>query len=500
MATTADTVGVSPLEKGGARWRPTARGWSARIAVMAGLLGLLIYATAAVPDFWADRIALAAIYAIIGLSLNMVLGYTGQVSLGHHAFVGLAAFTSAYYVSEKAGCNPDVGCEVASVGAFSIGVLLAILSGVISAGILGLVALRIKGLYLSLITLTYGFVAINSMFEVSFLTRGGAGMPAARPTGFTGDHAFAFLCLALVGVVLFVDWRFLATKAGRAVLAIKESESVAATYAVNVTLYKIMAFMMSGAFAGLAGALFAHRRGIVVAVDFTFSIALLWVLMVVVGGLGNRTGVVIGSAFFALFPFLAGLIGPLEHFVNNTLDRDLEEFTLIVGPLLALVTIISFPGGIAEQISPITRWLKGERFSLHPEGKPEHHGRPNPLHKLGIGRKKETSEARATVPPSGAPTHAPEHPEEERADETAATGPLERVPPPPPAEGTGRPSDGKSDTSVATATTQVLPGKGIKARFSGIRIKARNRRADSNDANWPDVLKPQSSSREGSDE
>lgn len=487
------------------RWRPDARGWAIRFGIMFGLLVLLIWATVSVPDFWADRIALAVIYAIIGLSLNVVLGYTGQVSLGHHAFVGLAAFTSAYYVTEKAGCSPDVGCEFASLGAFSIGVALAMLSGVISAGLLGMVALRIKGLYLALITLTYGFVALNSIFEISFLTRGGAGMPAARPEQFDSDQAYAFLCMGLLALVLFVDWRFLSSKVGRAVLAVKESEAVAATYAINVTAYKVMAFMLSGAFAGLAGALFAHRRGIVVAVDFTFSIALLWVLMVVVGGLGKRVGVVIGSAFFALFPFLLTLIGPLDRFIHNTLERDPEELTLIIGPLLALITIIQFPGGIAEQLSPITRWLSGQKFTMHPEGK-RHHG-PSPLARLkGLTTRKkdestdtagETSEpaaeAETTTSPPERPTPLPKA--DATTEQTSAFAPDRRPPSNDDDEASAQRGAGSSDPIDPPAPEPPghEPPAGSESTAKRTRFSSlapRRRRANSNDPDWPDVLSP----------
>lgn len=520
------------------RWTPDARGWAARVGVMAGLFLLIVWATVAVPDYWADRIALATIYAIIGLSLNVVLGYTGQVSLGHHAFVGLAAFTSAYYVTEQAGCSPDVGCEQSSLGAFSIGVALAVLSGIVSAGLLGMVALRIKGLYLALITLTYGFVALNSIFEISFLTRGGAGMPAARPSSFSSDQGYAFLCMGLLVLVIFIDWRFLASKVGRAVLAVKESEAVAATYAVNVTAYKVFAFMMSGAFAGLAGALFAHRRGIVVAVDFTFSIALLWVLMVVVGGLGKRAGVVIGSAFFALFPFLITLIGPLDSFIHDTLQRDPEELTLIIGPLLALITIIQFPGGIAEQLSPITRWLSGQRFTLHPEGKRSHE---SPLARLRAltGRKRlpEETEAEATKPPATRTVAAPEptktpdppggetQPPADAAEKPSGTRPRtssfsrDYRPESPDPKATGRaevapsptpPASSEPEASVPMSSMRTAAGGDGGSDGEGIHpssvgggsfftkvsgMMPRRRRADSDDPDWPDVLR----TRDGGD-
>lgn len=351
MASATETLDapVAPQSKA---WQPSAGGWALRMGILAGLLLLIIWATATVSDVWASRIALAAIYAIIGLSLNIIMGYVGQVSLGHHAFVGLAAFMSAFMVTTKGQ-------------SFGVGVLVACAFGGMTAGLLGLVALRIKGLYLALITLTYGFVAVNSFFEIPALTGGGQGLEAPRPSIATGDAAFAYLCFAFLAVVLFVDWRFLSSKVGRAVLAVKESEAVASSYAVNVTAYKVMAFVLSGVFAGLAGSLFAHRNTVVVATDFQFTTALTWVLMVVVGGLGNRVGVVIGSAFFALFSDLIQLIGPLEHWLENTFRRAPDEFELLIGSVLALLTIILHPGGISDQVAPLVRWFGGKKFSLH---------------------------------------------------------------------------------------------------------------------------------------
>ena len=387
-ATVAAPTGVTE------RWRPDTRGWVARGTVLLLLVAFLIFRLLSFKPIWADYMSLAAIYAIIGLSLNIVLGYTGQVSLGHHAFVGLAAFVSAHHLTVRAGCAPEEGCIESSLNAFLVGILVAVVVSAFAAGLLGLIALRIKGLYLSLITLVYGFVAVSSLFELPALTRGGAGMPAPRPKLFFTDHGYMFFCLLLLALVLFIDWRFLRSKVGRAVLAVKESEAVAASYAVNVTVYKVMAFMLSGAFAGLAGALFAGRRQIVVANDFGFQIALLWVLMVVVGGLGSRLGVTIGSMFFALFPFLITLFDPVTHFIEQTMKRDPEELTLVIGPALALLTMIQFPGGIAEQISPITRWLGGQKFTMHPEGKkPKAHG--GFLAKIGVKKHPETE-----APPS----------------------------------------------------------------------------------------------------
>ena len=254
-------------------------------------------------------------------------------------------------------------------------------------------------------------------------------MPAPRPEGFTSDRAFAFLTFAFLAAVIFVDWRFIRSKVGRAVLSLKNSEAVASSYGINVTAYKVLAFILSGVLAGVGGGLFAFRSTNVVSNDFQFATSLLWVLMVVIGGLGNRTGVVIGSAFIALFPFLIELWGGLEGFVENTLKRDPSYLPLVVGPALAVLTLIRFPGGIAEQISPITRWLRGERFSMHPEGhapkKAKTHKRGSLRAKLGMhgdgAAKPVSGDAESSPDPSAAAAGdgTPGREDEERVSSSA---------------------------------------------------------------------------------
>ena len=231
-------------------------------------------------------------------------------------------------------------------------------------------------------------------------------MPAPRPAGFETNRSYALLCILMLGVAIFVDWRIVRSKVGRAILAVKQSEAVAASYAVNVTFYKAFAFILSGAFAGLAGSLFAHRVGVVVANNFKFEAALLWVLMVVVGGLGRRTGVVIASAFFALFPSLIGAIEPLRHFIEETLHREPDYFTLVIGSLLALEVIIFAPGGLGGRLSPLTTWIGGARFSMHPEGSGGHHKKE----KGGPGRREKLMKRlgleRGAAPPADEPAEA----------------------------------------------------------------------------------------------
>src|SRR5439155_24746161 len=123
--------------------------------------------------------------------------------------------------------------------------------GAATAVLLGAVALRVKGLYWALVTLVFGSVSAEAVFTVERLNGHSAGVPATRPNALAGNYQFYLFCLAVVLLVLYVDWSFTRTKAGRAVNALRENESVAQAFAVNVMGYKLLAFSISGAMAGL---------------------------------------------------------------------------------------------------------------------------------------------------------------------------------------------------------------------------------------------------------
>jgi branched-chain amino acid transport system permease protein len=320
--------------------QPEARfaGSAGRKVFLAAVLGVILVVPLLVPQFQADWISLALVYVIIGLSINILMGYAGQISLGHQAFVGVGAFASALAVSK--GGLP-----------FPIALLLAAGTGAVAAVVLGLVALRLKGLYLALITLAYGAIAEGTLFSIGSLTGGGAGSDAPRPPGFHSNRAYVYLCMGILALLFGLDWRLLKSKAGRAILAIRENELAAASFGINVVAYKLLAFVLSGAFAGIAGSLFAHRRTVVVGVDFDFTRALTFVLMVVVGGLGSRPGIFIASAFFALFPLV---------FNSWTI------YVPLIGAGLLLITLTLNPGGIAQQLKPLTDWVAGKPFHLRP--------------------------------------------------------------------------------------------------------------------------------------
>ena len=367
-----DAGGHADGRRPGSGWRGLSpAGMAARGAVLAVVAFLVLGVPALFGQSPDLRIfTTAVVYAIIGLSLNVLLGYAGQISLGHQAFVGIGAFTSAYVVSVQK--QP-----------FALAVFSAMVIGGLQALVLGAVSLRIRGLYFALITLSYGVLAEESLFNIESLTGGQAGQEAPQPAGFATAHRYYYLCLAFLAAVLWVDRRMMKTKAGRALLALRENPRVASTYGVDVKLYTLLAFVVAGVFAGLGGALYAHNSGFVVSVVFNFRLALVFVLMTVVGGLRSRTGVVVGSAFFAMLPYLVekvheipGIGGVVESIVTLRFVPGAPELTneiapLVLGPLLLILTLTLYPGGLGQQLRPLIGWLSGGRFDIHDRGEKE---------------------------------------------------------------------------------------------------------------------------------
>lgn len=363
-----DEVLAEVLPGNGGTFKPSTAGKAARGFVW----GLLAWFVLAVPanvlspfDLGVSDVGAAteaAIFGIVGLSLNILLGYAGQISLGHQAFVGIGAFASAYVVT-------DLQLS------FWFGVLVAgVLGGAVS-GLLGAVSLRLTGLYFALVTLAFGAFTEQTLLGIPEITGGEGGKAAPRPVGFDTEIRYYILCLAILGVVLLLDWRLTSSKAGRALAALRENPRVAATYGINVKSYVLLAFVLSGVVAGVAGALLAHHDEVIVGQKFGFRLALLFVMMTVVGGLRSRSGVVIGAAFFALLETgkllemvdkPLGAVGlSLTDFFEGTIGLPQEFVALVVGPILLIVTITLYPGGIGQQIAPIREWLLGRRFDLH---------------------------------------------------------------------------------------------------------------------------------------
>jgi branched-chain amino acid transport system permease protein len=333
--------------------RSVSRGRSpSRLAALAVILGVVLLIPQLVPVVYVNVISRAAIYGILALSMNVLVGYTGQASLGHSAFLGVGAFASGYALGE-------LGMP------FGAAVAVAAIVGGVAALVLGGVALRVTGLYLALVTIAFGLFAQETLFNIRFLTGGGAGQVAPRPQLFHGDIAYAYFCIAVLFLVLLFDWRLVASRPGRAIQALRDDERVAASWGINVTGHKLLAFVISGTIAGIGGALFASIEQIVSKEDFGLTLSISFLLMTVVGGAGNRWGVVQGGVLFAVLPTLLDRGHANFHiFPFTQLTATWEP---AVGALLLLLTLTRFPGGIAQQEGALLSWLGGGPFKSDPD-------------------------------------------------------------------------------------------------------------------------------------
>jgi branched-chain amino acid transport system permease protein len=259
------------------------------------VLGLaLLVLPALVPAYLVD-ISLVFIYGLCGVSLMVLAGYTGLVSLGHAAFLGIGAYAHVYFVQ-------DLGLP----WVISVALAAGVASG---AGVLvGLPALRMTGVYLSIATLAFALIIQEVLTRWERMTHGLKGRPVDKPVifgvSFAHDGAFYFLCLAALIGGLWLTANLLRAPTGRAWVAIRDSEIAAQSMGVNRARYKTLAFAYSAALMGVAGALFAHKVGFLAPDIFSVLLSIQFLLMVVVGGLGSLHGAVFGAAFVALLPVL----------------------------------------------------------------------------------------------------------------------------------------------------------------------------------------------------
>jgi branched-chain amino acid transport system permease protein len=265
---------------------PVQRNW------YAALLVALLVLPRVVPDYVGD-ISLVFIYGLCGLSLMVLAGYTGLVSLGHAAFLGIGAYAHVYFAHDL-GLPWIVSVALAATVTAAAGVLV------------GLPALRMTGVYLTIATLAFALIIQEVFTRWEHVTGGLKGKPVDKPVlfgvPFAGDLPFYFLCLGMLLGGLWLTRNLLRAPTGRAWMAIRDSEIAAQSMGVNLAVYKTMAFGYSAALIGVAGALFAHKIGFLAPDIFSVLLSIQLLLMVVVGGLGSLHGAVYGAVFVAILP------------------------------------------------------------------------------------------------------------------------------------------------------------------------------------------------------
>ena len=273
-----------------------------------------------------DVLAQVMIYAMVGVSLTVVMGYTGQISLGHWALAGVGAFTAANLFGRM-----HIPFLITLPLVFVIGALISLA--------IGLPALRIKGLYLAVVTVTFSYAAELFLFKSDFFGGGttGRAMPPVKLGPLDLDDPsnrplFVFT-LALLLLSMALARNVLRSRVGRSFVALRENEKAAATLGVRLAPTRLLAFALSGGIAAMAGLVFAVRVGTVNAIDFPTEISLVLVLMAIIGGLPTLSGPLLGSFVVFGLPFL--------------LKFDNGWIIPIGTGILTIIVITRLPGGLA---------------------------------------------------------------------------------------------------------------------------------------------------------
>lgn len=305
--------------------------WNARFFVpLAVLLAAVGLGATVLSPYGLTTMTQIGIFAIIVLGLNVLVGFAGQISFGHNAFMGLGGYLSALATTQW-GLPPLVGMAVGMIVSGALGVVV------------GYPTLRLRGHYLALATFALGLgfynFAVSSPVFSGFM--GIAGIPAFGVGGWRAESIVAKYLLvwgfAVLAVIL--TWRLRQLRFGRALLSIAD-ESTAQSVGINVQRYKVIAFVISGMYASVAGSLYAHTVSFVSPETFGFSTIVLLFVMLFVGGLGTVWGSLLGAA--------AGIALP-------DLLRGFEGWNPSIFALILLAVIIARPVGLLAPLSKVER-------------------------------------------------------------------------------------------------------------------------------------------------
>ena len=293
---------------------------------------------------------LILINLIAAIGLQLLIGFTGLLSLGHAAFMGVGAYTSALLVT-------DWGFP------FIISILAAGLVAALLGIIVGFPSLRIKGFYLMVATLAFQFVIEYVIIHWDSVTRGIRGIELPTPHVFgislQRNQSYFVLLIALTILLMWGAKNITRSKIGRAFIAIRDNDVSAEIIGIPIFPYKLLAFSISAFYAGVAGALFAGLLRTAIPEDYTFLHSIIFLAMVLIGGLGRLVGTVFGVIFITLVPVLLDLI---VSYIANVYD---PNFTMLLGPLkefvfggLIVVFIIVEPEGLVGMWTRIRDYFK----------------------------------------------------------------------------------------------------------------------------------------------
>jgi len=303
-----------------------------------GLVLLMVAAPWLFAEYWLAQLTLVLIYSIAGLGLMLLAGFTGLFSMGHAAFLGVGAYTHAVLT------NMGVPFPIALACAAGLSAAVGL--------IVGLPALRVKGIYLGIATLSFGFIVEEVLARWESVTGGNAGIHIKKPDIFgwvleTGDQ-FYFLCLVITVLSTLGILNLLRSPTGRAFVAIRDSEISAQSMGIHLAYYKTLSFAISAALAGIAGALYAHNLQFISPDQFNILQSIDLLLMIVIGGVGSVHGAFLGAIFLITMPQAIAMV---KDFLPPVVGQAPGLQGLVYG--LVLIAFVLF-----EPMGLYGRWLK----------------------------------------------------------------------------------------------------------------------------------------------
>ncbi len=250
---------------------------------------------------------------MLAISLNLVTGFLGELSLGHAGFMSIGAYTAAIITTNMKGTPISIS--------FTIALIVAAVVSAILGFLIGVPVLRLRGDYLAIVTLAFGEI-IKSIINSLSITGGAKGLSKIPIYSDYKNYNLVFI-IVIISIIFIVN--FIKSRDGRAIMAIRDNDIAAQSIGINISKYKVEAFVLSAIFAGVAGAIFAHNVGIIKPTTFDYNKSIEILVIVVLGGMGNIVGSIISAIILTILPELL---------------RGADEFRMLLYSVVLIIMMI----------------------------------------------------------------------------------------------------------------------------------------------------------------
>ncbi len=331
-------------------WFPSPR---SAAACAVGLLALAL-APVVLKAYGLTLLIQIGYFGIAALGLNLVTGFTGQISLGHAAFFGFGAFCSAW-LNNRHGVPVLLAMPLAGVATAIVGLVF------------GAPAARIKGLYLAIATLAAQYILEDFFNRATWFTGGAAGANANPPVLFgwqlSGDTRYFYLVLVVLVLMFAFAANLMRTRDGRAMVAVRDHYLAAEIMGIALTRYRILAFGLASFYAGVAGALMGHYIGFVSTESINILLSVQMLGMIIIGGMGSIMGSLMGAAFMVLMPEAVEAVFHATGLISAGADKGLVYLKEISVGAVIILFLVFEPDGLAHRWRQTKAWWKLYPFS-----------------------------------------------------------------------------------------------------------------------------------------